>query len=402
MSVLFLGIDWGHRVLGVCLLDSQGKVLWRRLVSNRQAALDELITSVRGIAPPERVLVAIETPHGLVVDQLLEAGFSVVALPANILRGWRSRHGPAKGKDDLADAYMLADGLRTDHHRFHPLRPDSEATQVIRCLSGMRRTLVSKRLSARNELEALLRVQLPGVIGLFHDLTSPTSLAFLERFPTQERADWLSPARLAKWLTKQSYTGRKSPERLMDHLQEALRGTTGARADVQAGQVGHLVAQIRLLREQIGEVEKQLSEAVQKHEDAPLFASLPMTGDVLIAGLISVFGDDRDRFSDSDAVAGLNGVAPVTYASGRRRVVRYRRACHRTGRWVLTCFAGLSVRQSPWAQESYDAARARGMTHPKATRSLARKWVRILYSMWKNRTPYDPSLKEKAPVRTAA
>ena len=402
MSLLFLGIDWGHRVLGACLVDSQGKKLWRRLVNNRQAALDELIAQVRGHASAEQVVVAIETPHGLVVDQLLDAGFAVVALPANILCSWRSRYGPAKGKDDLADAYMLADGLRTDHRRFQALRPDSEATQVVRSLSAMRRTLVNKRVAVRNELEALLRVQLPGVIGLFSDLTSPTSLAFLERFPTQEKADWLSPARLAKWLASRRYTGGKSPEPLMDHLQGALRGVTGARADVQARQVGHLLAQIRLLREQIAEVEKQLGEAVREHEDAPLFASLPMTGDVLVAGLISVFGDNRDRFSHPDSIAGLNGVAPVTYASGRRRVVRYRRACHRSGRLVLTCFAGLSTRECAWAKEAYDAARARGMTHPKAARTLARKWVRVLFAMWKNRTPYDPSLKGSLVSRPAA
>jgi transposase len=37
----------------------------------------------------------------------------------------------------------------------------------------------------------------PGALGLFADLDSRISLRFLSRFDSQDRADWLTPARLS-------------------------------------------------------------------------------------------------------------------------------------------------------------------------------------------------------------
>ncbi|AGL27479.1 transposase [Mycobacterium tuberculosis CAS/NITR204] len=62
-----------------------------------------------------------------------------------------------------------------------------------------------------NQLRAHLRVVFPGVVGLFADLDSPISLAFLTflpRFDCQDRADWLSVKRLAGWLAAAGYCGR--------------------------------------------------------------------------------------------------------------------------------------------------------------------------------------------------
>ncbi len=52
-----------------------------------------------------------------------------------------------------------------------------------------------------NQLRAHLQIAFPGAVGLFADLDSPISLKFLARFDCQDRADWLSPKRLAAWLT---------------------------------------------------------------------------------------------------------------------------------------------------------------------------------------------------------
>ncbi len=37
----------------------------------------------------------------------------------------------------------------------------------------------------------------------------------------------------------------------------------------------------------------------------------------------------------------------------------------------------------------YRQQRAKGCTYQAALRSLAFKWIRILYSCWQTRTPYD-------------
>lgn len=42
-----------------------------------------------------------------------------------------------------------------------------------------------------------------------------------------------------------------------------------------------------------------------------------------------------------------------------------------------------------WARKHYDSQRGRGKGHQAAVRSLAFKWIRILFRCWQSRTPYD-------------
>ena len=63
-----------------------------------------------------------------------------------------------------------------------------------------RKDLVSHRVGVANQLREHLKRVFPGAVGLFAELDSPISLAFLARFDCQDRAGWLSPRRMAAWL----------------------------------------------------------------------------------------------------------------------------------------------------------------------------------------------------------
>ncbi len=77
----FAGIDWGSAKHQVCLLDEAGKVVGEREFAHGGAglaALCEWVVSMAG--DPGSVAVAIEVPHGPVVDALLDRGFAVYAI----------------------------------------------------------------------------------------------------------------------------------------------------------------------------------------------------------------------------------------------------------------------------------------------------------------------------------
>ena len=102
---------------------------------------------------------------------------------------------------------MLADTLRTDGHRWKPLRPDTEPTRALRALCRSRKDLVETRVQVIGQLRANLELAFPGAIGLFTKPASGISLAFLQRFPTAAKAAWLSPGRMGSWLRSAGYTG---------------------------------------------------------------------------------------------------------------------------------------------------------------------------------------------------
>src|SRR6185437_16119138 len=116
------------------------------------------------------------------------AGLTVVVIGSRQVKNLRSRYGSSGAKDDRFDAFVLADTLRTDRARLRPLVPDSPATLALRAAVRARRDLVAHRVSACNQLRAHLQVAFPGAVGLFSELDSPLSLAFLAAFPGQQAA----------------------------------------------------------------------------------------------------------------------------------------------------------------------------------------------------------------------
>ena len=50
------------------------------------------------------------------------------------------------------------------------------------------------------------------------------------------------------------------------------------------------------------------------------------------------------------------------------------------------------IAYSDWAREYYEQQRAKGKRRNTAIRSLAFKWIRILFHCWKDRVPYDETV----------
>src|ERR1700749_438399 len=120
-----------------------------------------------------------ERPGGGLVERLLDAGLRVLALRPNQVAATRARFRASGGKSDRFDAFVLCELARTDRHRFRVLEPDSDETKALRALTRAREDLVGARVALANQLRAELERFWPGPIGLFCDLDSPISLAFL-------------------------------------------------------------------------------------------------------------------------------------------------------------------------------------------------------------------------------
>jgi transposase len=382
------GIDWARDDHAVSVVDARGREISRCTIEHTAAGLREL-TGVLAAAGAREA--AIERPDGPVVDALLSAGITVVVISPNQVRNLRGRYGSAGNKDDRFDAYVLADTLRTDRARLRPLIPDSAATTALRRACRARKDLVSHRVAVANQLRAHLRSVFPGAVGLFADLDSPVSLAFLARFDTQDRADWLTPARLGRWLASISYSGHADPAVLHARLTAAPRGITGPDAAAQAPVTRALHAVLTTLTAQIKVLSSQISDQLAAHADRHIFTSLPRSGTVRAARLLAEIGDCRARFPTPEALACLAGAAPSTRQSGKTRAVTFRWACDKQLRDAVTDFAGDSRRASPWAADLYNRARARGHDHPHAVRILARAWLFVIWHCWQDKTAYDPA-----------
>jgi transposase len=379
------GIDWARDDHALSIVDAKGREVTRKTVTHDAAGLRDLLKTLNSAGARE---VAIERPDGPVVDTLLDAGITVVVISPNQVKNLRGRYGSAGNKDDRFDAFVLADTLRTDRARLHPLRPDTPATIALRQTCRARKDLVAHRVAVANQLRAHLKIVFPGAVGLFAAIDSPISLAFLTRFDCQQRADWLSVTRLTAWLANASYSGRTHPRELHRRLTSAARATnevTGAHI------TGAFVATLTALNAQITVLDDSIADQLAAHADAHIFTSLPRSGTFRAARLLSEIGDCRARYPTPEALACLAGVAPSTRQSGKITHVGFRWAADKQLRDAVCDFAGDSRRANPWAADLYNRARARGHDHPHAVRILARAWLYVIWHCWQDHTTYDPT-----------
>lgn len=382
------GVDWARDDHAACIVDGRGRQIATTMVEHTTAGLRGLVGFLGRHGVGE---VAIERPDGPVVDTLLAAGLVVVVISPNQVKNLRGRYGSAGNKDDRFDAYVLADTLRTDRARLRPLIPDTEATVALRRACRARKDLVKHRVAVANQLRAHLRNVLPGAIGLFADIDSEISLAFLTRFDTQERADRLTAKRWGDWLSKQGYSGRTSPELLHQRLLDAPRGATGAHATSQAVITASYVALLRTLLAQIKTLAHQIEHQLAAHADAHIFTSLPRAGRVRAARLLAEIGDCRARFPTPESLTCLAGAAPSTRQSGKLRAVGFRWSCDKQLRDAVTDFTNGSRDANPWAADLYERARARGHDHAHAIRILARAWLHVIWHCWQDGLAYNPA-----------
>jgi transposase len=383
------GIDWASADHALCVVDAAGQAVTRFTVPHSAAGLADLVRRLRKAGAAEA---AIERGDGPVAGALLDAGIVTVVITPNQVKNLRSRYGPAGNKDDRFDAFVLADTLRTDRGRLRPLEPDSPATVTLRSAVRARRDLVAHRVAACNQLRAHLQNCFPGAVGLFSELDSPVSLAFLARFDCQDRADWLTARRAGAWLKSQGYCGRQTLEALHAKLDCAPRGASGDHGAAQAHVTRALLAVLTSLATQIRALEALIAEQLALHADAHVFASLPRSGTVRAARLLAEIGDCRGRFPTPESLICAAGVAPSTRQSGKHKAVTFRWAADKQLRDAVCDFAGDSRRASPWAARLYNDATARGKDHPHAVRIVARAWLYVIWHCWQDHTAYDPAL----------
>jgi transposase len=385
-ATVFAGIDWASTDHAVCVIDPGGAVLWRQMISHSRAGLARLTARLSELGVGR---IGIERPDGPVVEALLGAGLRVAVVPPRQVKNLRSRY-RGSGKDDRFDAYLLADTMRTDGHRYTDLTRDTPETTGLRALVRARQDLVEIRVGLVNQLRHTLELAFPGAVGLFFDLHSPIARAFLRRFPTAVEAAVLDEESMAAWLAAEGYCGRTPAAVFIDRLRAAPAGLTGAEADARRHITLALLVAIDAIEDQAADLTRRIKETLALHPDAPIFTSLPRAGQIRAAALLAEIGDARGRYPSPDALAATAGVCPVTFESGKHRGVGFRYIADLKLRRALTDFADDSRHANPWAADIYTRARARGMRHPHAVRVLARAWTGVIWRCWQDGIPYNP------------
>lgn len=386
----YVGIDWATRFHDVAVVDEQGAREEGLRVAHDASGLEQLLGRLEALGGPQGVRVGIESGSPLLLDQLLERGYTVYAINPRQADRYRDRHTMSGAKDDRLDAYVLADAVRTDGARLRALERDAPLTEEIRLRDRARTRRVRARAELCNQLRDVLARYHPGLLSLEREMDDAFFLALLRACPEPGAEARLGEGRVRRLLEKHRIRVLDSAQVMQRLRAPALRSRAHV---VQAlrDEALDLAAQIELVSEQIAKLDEQLGALLEGHPDRELLQSLPGIADGLSARVIAEGGDALARCEESSQCRVLCGTAPVTRRSGKRAqgVVMLRRGCNRQLQSALFQMARASMARSRWARACFDHLRAHGKSRNTALRTLSNKWAKILHAVLRSRQPYD-------------
>jgi len=403
--VWYLGIDWGGEEHQFCVLDATGRVCGQRAVAHTAIAVHEALQWVRertGAAPHE-IAVGLETPHGVLVDTLLEQGFPVFALNPKQLDRFRDRFSAGGAKDDRRDAHVVGDALRTDRRAFRAVRAEDPTIIQLRELSRMLEELQVEEGRLANRLrEQLYRVHARW-LTLSPAADEPWLWAIVGETPHPDAWAQLPRRRITPALRAHRIR-RLTADDVVAALRQPMLTVAPGVADAVALRVAALIPQLVVVHEQRATAERQIDRLLKtladaaagdgeprEHRDVEILQSLPGVGRVVTATMLTEAAGPLAA-CDYATLRAYAGAAPVTKRSGKRAFfVHMRYACKQRLRQALYHWSRTSIQHDAAARAYYDRLRARGHSHARALRSVGDRWLRILIAMLKTRTLYDAS-----------
>lgn len=394
-----IGLDWGDQHHDVALQVAGAATVEACRLPHEPGALAAWLATLAQRFGGAAVGIAIETSRGPIVHALLEASF-VVLYPVNprSLCRFREAFTPSGAKDDAPDARLLLELLVTHRDLLHPWHPDDAATRTLHRLVQFRRATVDLRTQLTLQLQAALKEYFPQALRWAgDDLATPLAAEFLERWPTLPALQRVRPATIRQFYTTHNC---RRMDLIAERLAEIATATPLTRdpaiLESSALYVQGLARQLLALGPSLTQLDDAIAQRMAAHPDAALFTAVPGAGAALAPRLLVAFGTDRTRFPTAADLQKSAGIAPVTVRSGKQCRVHWRWATSTFLRQTFQEFAQHSIARCAWARAFYHHQRQRGKKHHAAVRSLAFKWIRILWRCWQDHVPYDNARYERA------
>ena len=387
----YLAIDWADQKHAYALQAHGQTKKETGILENKPEVIGPWLAKLR-----ERfnglIAVAVEQSRGPLIHALMSYDFVVIypLHPLTVAR-FREAFKFSGAKSDPLDTEQILEIVTKHWGQLRPLNPDTEPTRLLSRLVEDRRKMVGQRTSFIEALGACLKEYFPQAIEVLSgNLSTRLACDFLQKWSTFESFQHAKASTIKKFFYGHNVRSPKHIEKIVQLAQMAQPLTTDA-AIVESGSrlarsYAELISNLNLIIEQYDE---RIKEVFNAHPEACLFNKLPGAGPVMAPRLCALFGTDRSRYESAQSLQSFTGVAPTTRTSGKSHSVYMRKACPKFQRQTVHEFARLSVYKSQWAANYVQYHTEKGKSYHTIIRSLAFKWLRILFRCWKNETPYN-------------
>ncbi len=286
-------------------------------------------------------------------------------------------------KTDKVDAQLIA--LYLSSIDFKPYPPKSYHIRNLKSLSRQRDELIKLRSLQLNQMTNKLDLIFPEFKPFFkNSLKSKTCIYLLKNYTT--------PSKMAR-MNLDSYNKMKSKLRRtlsyaqFSHLKELAKSTVGNEDEVLTFQLDSLLKLHDFIQTQIDEVNHLIE--MEFDQTGSHIHSIPGIGVHSAACIYSEIGV-INRFNHPDQVLAFAGLEPSRHQSGdsdyKGHMVKHGSSYLRQ---ALMNVSESSLLHNPFLYDFYKKKRTEGKVHRVALSHVAKKLVRIIYTLETNNIDFD-------------
>ncbi len=382
-ETIYIGIDIAKYKHDFCIISSTGEVIVQNnSFENNKKGFQLFFSYLKPYNKADVQILFESTAHySMNLElELIDQGYSFMKMNGLIIKQFFKAQTLRKTKTDKADAFALTHYLMANTYK-----PNSNRLYHIYSLKSLCRTrdrLVKERSKFKVYITNELDKSFPEIKKFFDNKISITLLYILEKYKNKNKIALMKDYDSIRKVSAANFSFTRF---LL--LKQLAKESIGHPTETSDFLIESYVKSINCLSEQIDSIEKQIIEAVRKLDTHIL--SIPGIAEISAGSIIAEFGDIKN-FESPEKMLAFAGLEPSIRQSGTLSTEGHM-VKHGSGylRNTIMRVVNSLVMHDQVFNDYYNKKRDEGKHHLVAQSHVAKKLIRIIYTLETKGIDYD-------------
>ena len=382
-ETIYIGIDIAKYKHDFCIISSTGEVIVQNnSFENNKKGFQLFFSYLKPYNKADVQILFESTAHySMNLElELIDQGYSFMKMNGLIIKQFFKAQTLRKTKTDKADAFALTQYLMANTYK-----PNSNRLYHIYSLKSLCRTrdrLVKERSKFKVYITNELDKSFPEIKKFFDNKISITLLYILEKYKNKNKIALMKDYDSIRKVSAANFSFTRFLQ-----LKQLAKESIGHPTETSDFLIQSYVKSINCLSEQIDSIEKQIIEAVRKLDTHIL--SIPGIAEISAGSIIAEFGDIKN-FESPEKMLAFAGLEPSIRQSGTLSTEGHM-VKHGSGylRNTIMRVVNSLVMHDQVFYDYYNKKRDEGKHHLVAQSHVAKKLIRIIYTLEIKGIDYD-------------
>ena len=382
-ETIYIGIDIAKYKHDFCIISSTGEVIVQNnSFENNKKGFQLFFSYLKPYNKADVQILFESTAHySMNLElELIDQGYSFMKMNGLIIKQFFKAQTLRKTKTDKADAFALTHYLMANTYK-----PNSNRLYHIYSLKSLCRTrdrLVRERSKFKIYITNELDKSFPEIKKFFDNKISITLLYILEKYKNKNKIALMKDYDSIRKVSAANFSFTRFLQ-----LKQLAKESIGHPTETSDFLIQSYVKSINCLSEQIDSIEKQIIESVRKLDTHIL--SIPGIAEISAGSIIAEFGDIKN-FESPEKMLAFAGLEPSIRQSGTLSTEGHM-VKHGSGylRNTIMRVVNSLVMHDQVFNDYYNKKRDEGKHHLVAQSHVAKKLIRIIYTLETKGIDYD-------------